>query len=66
MCKVREVMVDEESLDALFQVELNEIEDCESMEDLFSKAFDKMEESNKSLDCMQHAGVSLLTPLCRE
>ena len=58
-------MVDEESLDALIQAELG-IDENESIEDLFSEAFGKLEDARERVDPMQSAGVSLLTPPCRE
>ena len=39
-------MVNEESLDALIQAEL-EIDESESIEDLFSEAFDKLEDARE-------------------
>ena len=59
-------MINEESLDALFQAELNEIDDCESLKHLFIEAFNKMEDARKRVDHMQHESVSLLSPLCRK
>ena len=58
-------MVDEESLDALFQAEF-ENDQVESMEELFSEAFNKIEDARNRVDKMQKAGVSVLTPPCRE
>ena len=52
-------MVDE--IEALLETEL---EESESMEDLFSEALANVEEAMKRVDRMHHAGVSTLTPSC--
>ena len=52
-------MVDE--IEALLETEL---EESESMEDLFSKALANVEEAMKRVDRMHQAGVSPLTPPC--
>ena len=57
-------MVDEESLDT-FEAEL-ENDEVESMEELFSEAFDKIEDAGNRVDKMQRGGVSLPAPPCRE
>ena len=58
-------MVNKELLDALFEAEF-EKDEIESMEELFSEAFDKIEDARNRVDKMQKAGVSLLTLPCRE
>ena len=58
-------MVDEESLDAIIQAELG-IDENESIEDLFHEAFGSIEDARERVDRLQRAGVSLLTPPCRE
>ena len=63
--KVRAVWSMKICFNNLIQAEL-EIDEYESMEDLFSEAFDKIEDARMGVDRMQHARVSLLIPPCRE
>ena len=56
------VMVDEQSLDALFEAEF-ENNDSQSTEELFSEAQENVEDARRTVDRMQRAGVSTSSPV---